>query len=239
MVIIIVAAGKGTRFGSDVPKQFLPLAGKAVLLHVVDAFEEVFPTARLYLVLSGQYGREMWEKVSRGRYPWIVLVEGGDTRTESVSRALRQVMRDGYVDDEVLMIHDGARPILNPDMLRRLDDRVDSGAYQACVPAMLPTEALSRVAADGLEPISRQGFRTVQTPQTFRAATIIDCYRQMNENPADPCVYDDDAAVFAAYAGQPIAMVEGDRNNIKITRPADIAIAEILLQSPLPYNPES
>ena len=239
LYVIIVAAGRGTRFGSNTPKQFLPLKGKPVVLHALEAFSAEFPNARIILVLSPDGGSEYWQEISQsytGIKPYIT--EGGDSRTASVRNALSAVKSLGADSDSIVMIHDGARPIINRTMIRALYRLLtEKEEVHAAVPCYLPSEALSEGMGDTLVPVSRSNYRLVQTPQTFDALMLIKAYDECHRS-AGNAIYDDDAAVFHAFAPEDcnnIYNIEGDRNNIKITRPADIRIAEILMDQPLEY----
>ena len=228
LTVIIVAAGRGTRFGSPTPKQFLPLRGKPVVVHALEAFSTVFPGAKLILVLDPVDGERYWnDAVStyHGKEP--LIVHGGASRTESVYNALKTAAQQGFENGDIVMIHDGARPIVNHDMIRRLYGVVANNPNtHAALPCYLPTEAVGVFEDGKLKPVARSGYRSVQTPQTFDAVILVDCYeRMMNDHAAE---FDDDAAVFSKYSGYSISCIDGDRNNIKITRPDDIRIAEIL-----------
>lgn len=239
LYIIIVAAGRGTRFGGDTPKQFLPLKGKPVVIHALEAFSTEFPEAKIIMVLSPDGGAEYWQKISndyKGIIPYIV--EGGDSRTASVRNALYAVSKLGADSDSIIMIHDGARPIVNRTIIRGLYNILaEKEEVHAAVPCYLPSEALSLIDDRALTPVSRSSYRLVQTPQTFDAIMLIKAYDDCLRCEGN-AVYDDDAAVFHAFAPidcNDIYSIEGDRNNIKITRPADIRIAEILMEQPLAY----
>ena len=237
LTVIVVAAGRGTRFGTSVPKQFLPLKGKPVVVHALEAFSAEFPKAKIILVLSPDGGLEHWHEASKfysGTQPYIVY--GGETRTDSVCNALDAAKKLGIHYESIVMIHDGARPIVDRGMIRNLYNMLALvDRVHAAVPCYAPTEALAQMEMVLLEPVSRDRFRSVQTPQTFDATLLIECYDKLRS--AGGGMYDDDAAVFAAFSGQPVYSYEGDRNNIKITRPADIHIAEILMEMPIPYEP--
>ncbi len=241
LFVIIVAAGSGTRFGSDIPKQFLPLKGKPVLVHALEAFAAEFPAANIILVLSPDGGIDHWREASRfysGQQPHIVY--GGDSRTASVANALDAVGRIGIDGSSVVMIHDGARPIVNRIMIRGLYNMLasDSGA-KAAAPCYALTEALAANEDGNITPTPRSGYCAVQTPQTFNASMLIEAYRCLKSETSGNTVYDDDIAVFKGnFPEVAVSSFEGDRNNIKITRPADIRIAEILMEMPVPYSPQ-
>lgn len=224
---VIVAAGSGSRFGSDIPKQFLPLAGRPVLLHAIETVEKVLPQAQIILVLSAQ-GKEYWSDIARRySYPSPLIALGGDTRTESVRNALEVCRNLGCSDNDIIMVHDGARPLLSEDLLMRMLRAMNSS--KAAIPVVPLTDSIIELdAADLARPADRNRFRAVQTPQAFNAALLIDAYAKA-EN--DTRTFTDDASVVEAYTGQGITTVQGDTSNIKITNPNDIRIAELLIQS--------
>lgn len=227
---VIVAAGSGTRFGSVVPKQFLPLCGKPVLLLTVERLHSALPHSHIILVLSDD-GRERWNEIAVNyATPPVTIVRGGASRSESVCNALAVI--EPSCADAVVLIHDGARPLVNTDMVRALADRISGTDIQALVPALPLTEAISEVCGDALRPADRERFRTVQTPQAFKAAMLRDAYRK-----AAGTVMADDAAVAGAFGGVDISYIPGHPQNIKITHPSDIAIAEALMAAPKPYTP--
>lgn len=237
LTVIIVAAGRGTRFGSEKPKQFLMLREKPVLVHALEAFSTEFPEAKIILVLSADGGLDLWheaESYYTGSKPFIVY--GGESRTQSVCNALEAMKSLGTDSQTIVMIHDAARPIVNRGMIRNLYNmlaRVPS--IHGAVPCYQPTEALALEDMLTVEPVERARYRSVQTPQTFDTNLLLECYSALKASGGG--MLDDDAAVFARYSGKLIYDYEGDRNNIKITRPADIRIAEILMDMPIPYQP--
>ncbi len=227
--VVIVAAGSGTRFGSHVPKQFLPLAGCPVLLHTVDAFASALPDATIILVLSKE-GRQIWNGLS-AEYdvPNALLAEGGASRSESVCNALS--LLEGRIDnDSVVMVHDGARPLVNAAMLRAILVAIRDKDIDAVVPVMPLTEALAVNDGDTVSPTPRENFRTVQTPQAFKASILKEAYEKSAGE-----TMPDDAAVVSRFTNTKIHSVPGHPQNIKITKPNDIDIAELLLANPLPY----
>lgn len=237
LTVIVVAAGRGTRFGSDKPKQFLMLRGKPVLVYALEAFSAEFPGARIILVLSSDGGLDLWHEAAAyytGTQPYIVY--GGDSRTQSVCNALEAMKSFGTEEQGIVMIHDAARPIVNRGMIRNLYNMLALvPAIHGAVPCYQPTEALAPEDMLTVEPVERARYRSVQTPQTFDANLLLKCYSELKASGGG--MLDDDAAVFARFSGKPIYDYEGDRNNIKITRPADIRIAEILMDMPIPYQP--
>ncbi|MDE6197630.1 MAG: 2-C-methyl-D-erythritol 4-phosphate cytidylyltransferase [Muribaculaceae bacterium] len=231
---VIVAAGSGTRFGSQVPKQFLDLSGIPVLMRTIEAFRQTLPEAVVVPVLSAD-GMEMWSAICEHYgYQSPAVVAGGASRSESVSNAVRHI-RDNYsVDsDTVVMIHDGARPLVAPDMIRAILSRTRDAGVKAVVPVLPLTDAIAaRTEGDGsVLPVDRASFCAVQTPQSFRLLGLAEAYRR-----AGDAVMPDDAAIMAEYGDAPIMTVPGHPQNIKITNPNDLEIAEIFLRNPVPYQ---
>lgn len=223
--VIIVAAGTGSRFGTDVPKQFLILDGKPVLQHTVERFRQALPAARIVLVLS-PVGLEIWNSlcVENGFHSPETII-GGATRSESVHNAVRLIAKDADTRS-VVMIHDGARPLVTSDMILRVASAFDNAAVEAVVPVVPLTEAIASYNSDGTcRPTDRAAFRTVQTPQAFRTLILDAAYTALNGQSMP-----DDAAIYTGFTGKPLLTVDGDIRNIKITNPADLAIAGLLLK---------
>lgn len=223
--VIIVAAGTGSRFGADVPKQFLMLDGKPVLQHTVERFRQALPAARIVLVLS-PVGLEIWNSlcVENGFHSPETII-GGATRSESVHNAVRLIAKDADTRS-VVMIHDGARPLVTSDMILRVASAFDNAAVEAVIPVVPLTEAIACYNTDGTcRPTDRATFRTVQTPQAFRTLILDAAYTALNGQSMP-----DDAAIYTAFTGKPLLTVDGDIRNIKITNPADLAIAGLLLK---------
>ena len=220
--VIIVAAGAGSRFGADLPKQFVPLCGRPVLMHTIDAFRRPMPEARIILVLSPEM-EQLWRDMCRQNdFESPDIVYGGETRAHSVANAVLSL--DSVPD--VIMVHDGARPLVDPDMLARITEALASEADAAgIIPVILVTDTIRRVDALSSEVIARASLRAVQTPQAFRGQKLYDAYSSAT---ADGTLsnYTDDASLMPP-AG--IRLCEGNPRNIKITHPQDIATAEYLL----------
>lgn len=217
--VIIVAAGRGSRFGSDLPKQYCLLAGRPVLMHTVDAFRRTLPDAEIILVISREM-ESLWTDLCREHsFASPRIVYGGATRWESVKNAVQSI---SPADTDTVLVHDGARPIVDAGMVSRLlAEMVQSSA---AIPVVPVTDSLRIVMEGGSEAIDRSHLRAVQTPQAFFGAAI----KSMYDMPYSP-LFTDDASVYeAAGFGSP-ALVAGSPSNIKITHPTDLAIAEALL----------
>lgn len=210
---IIVAAGRGTRAGGELPKQWRILAGKPVAAHALAAFGARSGIDRLVFVHHRE-DRDLAEAVAAG----ASLVEGGGTRAESVRAALESL--DGQGIDRVL-IHDAARPLVAPALIGRVLEALDR--HIAAAPGLPVTDALWRAEGDAVAGTAeRSGLFTAQTPQGFDFRAILAAHRAH----AGPAA--DDVEVARA-AGHAVAIVQGDADNIKITVPEDFARAERLM----------
>jgi 2-C-methyl-D-erythritol 4-phosphate cytidylyltransferase len=216
---LIVAGGKGTRMGSNVPKQFLELKGVPILVHTVQAFLRYSGALRIILVLPASEIKT-WQKVStRYSLPAVLLQTGGDTRFQSVKRGLEKIKEEGLV-----AIHDGVRPLVSEDIIAA---SFRLAAIQGSAVASVPLKESLRVTdQQGTRALDRSQYRLIQTPQTFRTALI----RKAYELPEEPSLTDD--ASVAERAGHKISLFEGSYRNIKITDREDLVIAEGLMSAP-------
>ena len=224
--VIIVAGGKGLRMGSDIPKQFLPIGGKPVLMRTIERFREYSPTLQIILVLpkaQQEYWRELCLKYNfplpqqggaRGGSSYL-LADGGETRFHSVQHGLALIPDDAQ---GVVGVHDGVRPFVSVDVIRACYETARS--HKAVIPVTPVVETLRHV---GQGNVYRADYRLVQTPQTFD----IQLLKAANRQPYTES-FTDDASVVEAY-GEQVTMVDGNRENIKITTPFDLKIAETLV----------
>lgn len=216
--VIVVAGGKGLRMGGDIPKQFRLIGGRPVLMHTLEAFRRYDENIGLVLVLPEAHFT-YWRELCR-QYAFSLphtVVAGGATRFHSVFNGLQAV------PDEVRLIavHDGVRPFISHRLMA--DAFTAAGRFGAAIPVTPVIESLRRIRGDGSnEAVSRAEYRSVQTPQVFDSVVFRKAYRQSYRDD-----FTDDASVVEA-AGYRITLVEGDNDNIKITTPRDLAVAEIL-----------
>ncbi len=220
---ILVAGGQGLRMGGDVPKQFLPLGGRPVLMHTIDRFREVFPDMHIIVVLpQGQH--DYWHDLCRRHHleGGFLTAPGGDTRFHSVLNGLNAIPAD--VSEGLVGVHDGVRPFVSRDTLRRCyEEAARSGTAVPVVPVV---ETLRHVSPDGESmTVPRSDYRLVQTPQVFSLSLLRRAYRQ----PYAP-QFTDDASVVEAL-GERITLVEGNRENIKLTTPADLLLAKGIMEA--------
>ncbi len=220
--VIIVAGGKGLRMGSDVPKQFLPVGGVPVLMRTISRFAEAVPGIGIILVLpESQHG--YWDSLCREHSFTVshTVVNGGDTRFASSRNGLMAIPADAQ---GLVGIHDGVRPFVSAEGIRRCYDAARS--HGAAIPVMPVTDTLRLVSPDGGgHNVLRSDYRVVQTPQVFD----ISLARRAFDRPYSES-FTDDASVVEA-AGHRVTMVEGNRENIKLTTPFDLKIAESLLNA--------
>jgi len=216
---IIVAGGTGTRMKSETPKQFLILDKKPMLCFALAAFANYDPGIQLVIVLPEAFFSH-WEKLT-GHFsidiPHLVI-PGGKTRFHSVQNGLNAIESDGLV-----AIHDGARPLLSKELIRRTFDSATKKGN--AIPAVPVNESIRIVESGCSMPVDRNNYRLVQTPQVFKISRIRDAYKQDYR-----IAFTDDATVAEAY-GENINLVEGDPVNIKITHSGDLAMAEVLLRT--------
>lgn len=216
--IIIVAGGKGLRMGGNVPKQFREIGGRPVLMRTIECFYRFDPAMKMILVLP-EIQKAYWTELCRQyafRIPYV-LVDGGDTRFQSVKNGLAMAADGGLTG-----IHDGVRPFVAQETIARC--YAAAAETGTAVPVMPVVESLRQVeTGENNHSVERAAFRIVQTPQVFRT----DLLKQAYERPFQS-FYTDDASVVEAAGGR-IILVEGNRENIKLTTPFDLKVAEALL----------
>ena len=214
--VIIVAGGKGLRMGGDIPKQFIPVKGRPVLMRTLERFREYSDSLRIILVLP-QSQQEYWRKLCE-EYAFTVehdIADGGETRFHSVQNGLRLIPDDA---EGIVGVHDGVRPFVSVEVIERCF--AAAREQKAVIPVVPVVETLRLVTEN--RNVMRSDYRLVQTPQTFD----IQLLKHANQQPYRDS-FTDDASVVEA-AGQRVAMVEGNRENVKLTTPFDLAIAESL-----------
>ena len=227
---IIVAGGKGLRMGGEVPKQFLPIGGMPVLMRTMLRFREALPEVNIILVLP-KAQQDYWLQLCCEHQFAIEyqLAAGGETRFHSVQNGLALVPDEA---EGVVGVHDGVRPFVSVDVIRRCYEAAST--HKAVIPVIPVVETLRHLnlsstseGGEGSITVPRGEYRLVQTPQCFD----IQLLKAANKQPYNDG-FTDDASVVESY-GHPITLVEGNRENIKITTPADLKYAEFLLTSPI------
>lgn len=217
--IIIVAGGKGLRMGSDIPKQFLPIGGKPVLMRTLERFREYSDDIQIILVLP-EAQQEYWHQLC-DEYHFDVeytLANGGQTRFHSVQNGLAKVPDDAQ---GVVGVHDGVRPFPSIEVIKNCYETARTA--KAAIPVIPVVETVRQLDGNSSLTVPRDQYRLVQTPQTFD----IQLLKAANKQPYNDG-FTDDASVVEAF-GHKITLVEGNRENIKITTPYDLKIAEVLI----------
>lgn len=218
--IIIVAGGKGLRMGGDLPKQFMPLHGKPVLMHTTERFRAYSDELKIILVLPHEQ-QDYWRQICQ-KHNFTVehtVVDGGQTRFHSSLNGVAAVPDDAT---GVIGIHDGVRPFVSEETIARCFEAARQ--FGAALPVLPVTDTLRRVTDDGGYNVQRNDYRTVQTPQTFDAQLLKQAFKQpYSDN------FTDDASVVEAL-GHKVTMVDGNRENIKLTTPFDLVVAEALIK---------
>lgn len=217
--ILIVAGGCGCRMGAARPKQFLLLDGMPVLAHTINRFARTLPGAPLVVVLpAGQ--EEFWHNLAaRFDVASHLTATGGATRYESVKNGLAALPGDC----DLILVHDGVRPLVSADLIRHTAACAER--YAAAIPVVEPVDSYRRLEDGESRPIDRSRLRIVQTPQAFNAEVLRSAY----ENPYE-AGFTDDASVVERM-GHTVFLCEGERSNLKITTPEDLAIAQALLEA--------
>ena len=210
---IIVAGGKGLRMGGDIPKQFLPIGGKPVLMQTIEAFRNALNDVHIVLVLPADQ-HDYWLKLCMDygfRSPELIA-KGGETRFHSVKNGLALLPND---EEAVVGVHDGVRPFVSKETILRCYEAASEG--KAVVPVVPVVETVRQILPNGKSITRpRDEYRLVQTPQTFPLALLKEAYQQPYSE-----AFTDDASVVEAL-GKEIVMVEGNRENIKLTTPSDL-----------------
>ena len=217
---VIVAAGSGTRMGSVLPKQFLLIHNKPILWYTLHTFLKSYKDIHIIVVLPAEYydtGLAVCDEMNAANP--IRAVVGGGTRFHSVQKGL------SLIDEEsIVFIHDAVRCLLSPSLIHHCFE--ESQKFGSAIPCVEAKDSVRLVHATGHKSIKRSEIKLVQTPQTFQSAILLHAYETnyLEE-------FTDDASVVEA-AGYEVHLVDGEPNNIKITTPLDLAIAEELLDPP-------
>lgn len=214
--MIIVAGGSGSRMGADIPKQFIELNGKPILMHTLQNLHEMDNSMELILVLP-EKEMDAWEQLCH-QHQWQVphkLANGGKTRFLSVKSGLALVDDGGLVG-----VHDGVRPFVSAEVINACFRKAEESG--AAVPVIPIVQSLRKVEEDCNRAVDRNKYRAVQTPQCFRADILKKAFETANE-----INISDDASVVES-AGYTVSLVEGNVENIKITTKIDLKLAKLL-----------
>lgn len=216
---IIVAGGKGTRMGASIPKQFLPVNGLPVLMQTIKRFKECGDGLEIIIVLPKEQHEYWYELCKKHRFTSTYTVaEGEETRFHSVKNGLAMIPDDA---EGIVGVHDGVRPFPSVEVIRNCYETARTA--KAVVPVIPVVETLIHIDGQGnSETVPRDSYRLVQTPQAFDIQLLKRAYKQPYQDS-----FTDDASVVDSI-GQEITLIDGNRENIKITTPFDLRMARIL-----------
>lgn len=215
--MIVVAGGSGTRMGSELPKQFMELNGKPILMHTLDSMFAFDPAMQLILVLP-ETQLNYWNELCKSQQ-WSTpheCAKGGNTRFQSVSNGL-ELAKGMHIG-----IHDGVRPFASHHTMRNCFAAAEQ--HGAAVPVVPIVQSLRKIVDGTNEAVNRDEYRAVQTPQCFNAEVLRDSFAKATKND-----YSDDASVVEA-CGNKIMLIDGDSENIKITTPFDLVLARLIIE---------
>lgn len=215
--VLIVAGGKGLRMGGEQPKQFLPLKGRPVLMHTLEQFYRSDVAMEIILVLPHEQ-QNYWKQLCEEHHFTIKhrVADGGESRFHSVKNGLSLIETPSIVG-----VHDGVRPFVSVDVIDRCYELALT--KEAVVPVVDVVDTVRHITNNGSETVDRSAYKLVQTPQVFNADLLLKGYEQ-----AYSSAFTDDASVVEAM-GVKVALTPGNRENIKLTTPFDLKVAEALL----------
>lgn len=216
---VIVAGGSGTRMGAEIPKQFILLKDKPVLYYSIKTFLEAYADLQVILVLPVDY-TDMGQEIIDAYFDKdrIRITAGGDTRFQSVKNGLTLTE-----DESIIFVHDAVRCLLTSKLIHRCyEQAVETGS---AIPVIASKDSVRLLSEEGSDAIDRNKVMLVQTPQTFHSKILLPAFQIDYKDK-----FTDEATVVEAY-GLKLSLVEGEENNIKITRPMDLLIAEKMLES--------
>jgi len=224
-VAIVVAGGKGIRFGSNRPKQFLELKGRPIIIHTLRQFEQSCRIKQVVVVLAAEEIAQFNSLVEQfGLQKVARVIAGGETRAQSVKNGLAAIETA-----EVVAVHDGVRPLVEPE---EIDATVAAAAAGGAAILAAPVGDTIKLVDEGRisDTLPRQTLRRALTPQCFQFEILKRAYAKLGELEAAGVEVTDDS-VLVEQMGISVAVVEGSARNIKITTPEDLALAEVLLNA--------
>jgi 2-C-methyl-D-erythritol 4-phosphate cytidylyltransferase len=215
---IIAAGGSGQRMKSSIPKQFIELNGRPILMHTLERFYSAQSSIELIIVLPKSH-HHTWDILCNKHNFNIphAVCEGGSSRFQSVKKGLALC-----AEESIIAVHDGVRPLISPDFILSIYKEAES--KKAVIPVCSVVESIRKVEGDSSIALDRSNYYTVQTPQCFTSNLLHKAYHQ-KEQP----FFTDDASVVE-YLGEKVHLFEGEDNNVKITTPKDLLLAEALLK---------
>lgn len=218
---IIVAGGKGERMQSDLPKQFLSIKGKPLLMHTINRFNQYDKSIKIIVILPSTQ-IDFWQVLCQKHHFHVAhqIVAGGETRFHSVLNGLTTISSDGLVG-----IHDGVRPFVSTETISRCFSEAEKEG--SAIPCVSITESIRHFDNSGNKAVDRNKYCLIQTPQVFQIERLKKAYEQTYNSS-----FTDDASVLES-TGEKIHLVDGNRENIKITTPLDLEMAKTILSKQL------
>jgi 2-C-methyl-D-erythritol 4-phosphate cytidylyltransferase len=217
-VAVIVAGGSGTRMNTTLPKQFLLIQGKPILYYTINTFLKAYEDLSIILVLPEEFisaGQEIIDAYFD--YKRIKITTGGATRFHSVQNGLKLI-----TEESIIFVHDGVRCLLSDDLIKRCYEWALE--FGSAIPAITSKDSIRLVTEEGNEALDRNYIKLIQTPQTFHSKILLPAFSIDYKDK-----FTDEAAVVEAF-GLKVYLVDGEENNIKITKPIDLAFAEKIIE---------
>jgi 2-C-methyl-D-erythritol 4-phosphate cytidylyltransferase len=216
--VLIVAGGRGARMGGDLPKQFIPIAGKPLLMHTLTVFHKWDASAKLVLVLPESH-QSYWNMLCKELDFQVPheIANGGETRFHSVINGLAKVSGSGLV-----AVHDGVRPFVDLEVITTCFEK--AALAGTAIPVVDMVDSLRKRGGGYSKPVDRSSYVAVQTPQVFASEILLKAYSVPYSE-----FFTDDASVVEA-SGVEVSLVEGNRENIKITTAIDLLLAKAVLE---------
>ncbi len=216
--VLIMAGGKGLRMNAPLPKQFLEINGKPVIMHTIEAFYNFNPQISIIVVLPSDQ-IEFWQQLCK-KHAFVIhhkIAQGGETRFQSVKNGLKLVDIPSLV-----AVHDAVRPLVSPETIVRCFEKAEQSG--AVIPVVELVDSIREVNDDDSISVNREKYRMVQTPQVFDGEILLNAYQQEYN-----LLFTDDASVVESE-GVKIHLVDGNRENIKITTQMDLIFAEMIIK---------
>lgn len=216
--VIVVAGGKGQRMGGELPKQFMPVHQTPILVHTLNAFAEAVPGAQMVVVMHADYIQFWKEMASQFHAPAHELVAGGEERFFSVRNGLA-ALRSTI---EYVAVHDAVRPFVSKQVI--LNCFASAKVHRAVVPVIDEVDSVREASGESNKAVDRSTIKRVQTPQVFERIMLTHAYQQEFSK-----LFTDDASVVESN-GHSVFLEEGNKENIKITTPFDLAVAKAIME---------
>jgi len=222
--VVLVAGGVGKRMGKEVPKQFLVINGKPIIIHTIQRFLEVFPAENLIVTIKENQFSQWNSFLNEFKIKGLHTTYGGEHRTDSVRNGLKAVKENDPQFSGYVLIHDAVRPFISKSFLQNFISQLLTN-HKALITACPVKNSLRKITENGTIAVNREEFWEVQTPQGFLFSEIYEAYSQTQKN------FSDDASLYESYFSNPVVIAEYIPENIKITTIIDLILAEYLFKN--------